>query len=29
MLSVFITPWMKPTCIHRAISAACVSITRS
>ncbi len=23
MLSVFITPWMKPTCSQRAISAAC------
>jgi hypothetical protein len=22
MLSVFITPWMKPTCIHCAINAA-------
>ena len=22
-LSVFITPWMNPTCIHRAISDAC------
>jgi hypothetical protein len=24
MLSVFITPWMKPTCIHCATSTACV-----
>ena len=27
MLSVFITPWMKPTFIHCAISAACRSAT--
>ena len=26
-LSVFITPWMKPSCIQRAISAACRSTT--
>ena len=25
MLSVFITPWMKPTCIQRAMSAAWLS----
>ena len=29
MLSVFITPWMKPACIHRAMSEACASTTRS
>ena len=29
MLSVFITPWMKPTSIHRATSAACASTTAS
>ena len=29
MLSVFITPWMKPTFIHCAISAAWRSATRS
>jgi hypothetical protein len=27
MLSVFITPWMKPTFIHCASSAACRSAT--
>jgi hypothetical protein len=27
MLSVFITPWINPICIHRAISAACRSMT--
>jgi hypothetical protein len=27
MLSVFMTPWMKPTCIQRAISAAWASTT--
>ena len=29
MLSVFITPWMKPTSIHCATSDACASTTRS
>ena len=29
MLSVFITPWMKPTSIHWAISAAWASTTAS
>ena len=29
MLSVFITPWMKPTPIQRAISCACRSQTAS
>ena len=29
MLSVFITPWMKPTFIHCAISAAWRAATRS
>ena len=27
VLSVFITPWMKPTCIQRAISRAWRSAT--
>ena len=27
MLSVFITPWMKPTFIHLATNAACTRIT--
>ena len=27
MLSVFITPWMKPTSIHRATSSAWTSTT--
>ncbi len=27
MLSVFITPWMKPTCIQLAISAAWREVT--
>ena len=29
MLSVFMTPWMNPTCIQRAISDACASMTAS
>ena len=29
MLSVFMTPWMNPTSIQRAISAAWASTTRS
>jgi hypothetical protein len=29
MLSVFITPWMNPTSIQRAMSAACASTTAS
>ena len=29
MLSVFMTPWTKPTCIHRATSAACRATTPS
>ena len=29
MLSVFITPWMNPTSIHWAISAAWAPTTRS
>ena len=29
MLSVFITPWMKPTSIHAATSRACASTTAS
>ena len=29
MLSVFITPWMKPTCIHCAMSAAWRAATRA
>ena len=29
MLSVFITPWMKPTCIQRATSELCRSATAS
>ena len=29
MLSVFMTPWMKPTSIHCAISSAWAATTRS
>ena len=29
MLSVFMTPWMKPTCIQRATSEHCRSVTHS
>ena len=29
MLSVFITPWMKPTSIQRATSPACAATTAS
>jgi hypothetical protein len=29
MLSVFITPWMKPTSSQRVIRSACAAITAS